>query len=59
MPRKQSFARVGWCYRTRAANLPIVYIERDGKVYPEEPVLTSIKMVPYWDFLEDPDKQVK
>ena len=38
---------------------PIGYIERNGKVYPEEPTLTSIKMVHYWDFLDDPDKQTK
>jgi hypothetical protein len=34
---------------------PIGYIERDGKIYPEEPVLTSIAMMPYWDFVDQPD----
>jgi hypothetical protein len=36
---------------------PIGYIERDGQIYPEEPVFTSIKMMPYWDFVDEPEQQ--
>lgn len=36
---------------------PIGYIERDDTIYPEEPVLTSIKMMPYWDFVDEPEDQ--
>jgi hypothetical protein len=35
---------------------PIGYVERDGQIYPEEPVLTSVRMMPYWDFVEEPEK---
>jgi hypothetical protein len=37
---------------------PIGYIDYDGKISTEEPTLTSIKMSPYWDFLNEADKHL-
>jgi len=31
----------------------------DGTKGPDEPTLTSIKMSPYWHFLDDPDQPLK